>query len=155
MAVVKMLYLTNLSKNTSQMQLSRQIWWESVEGFKRYSTFPILHLQNGSRLHLGFRENFIFDHFVEKYVTDATFLSNMVTIGGTVQKLLHFFLFRRWRLQPSWILSYGHIWVFIDIPFVNSNVVSNSMKIGHVFNSSTSYGQRALHCWCGPFTAGM
>jgi hypothetical protein len=41
-------------------------------------------------------------------------------------------LFPRWRPPPSWIVSYGHIWAFICIPFVNSNVVSYSMKIGQV-----------------------
>jgi hypothetical protein len=36
---------------------------------------------------LDFVKMLYFDQFVKKYVTDATLLSNMVTIGWTVQKL--------------------------------------------------------------------
>ena len=45
------------------------------------TVLDIVNFQDGGCRHLGFRENVIFDQFARKYITDATFPSNMVTIS--------------------------------------------------------------------------
>ena len=45
-------------------------------------------------------------------------------------KVIAVCLFSRWRSPPSWISSFSHERALIHLRFVNSNLVSNFMKIG-------------------------
>ena len=87
LVVVKVLH----AKNVTTVNRNR---WEAAENDK-YGDYQLngskvidfVNFQDGGRRHLGFYENVMFDQLVVKNVTAATFPSNMVTIGWTVQKL--------------------------------------------------------------------
>jgi hypothetical protein len=95
---VKMLYLTNSSKNTLLMLLYRQIWWQSVERFKSYSTLSIFKMAD---------ENVIVDQFVVKYHScylPVQYGDNRLN-GSKVIVLLSF---TRWKIR-IWVGIFTHL----------------------------------------------
>jgi hypothetical protein len=94
MAATAILYFVNtfhstyLGHNTLRELPGVQIWWKSVKRFKSYST--LCKFKMAATAILYFSENVLFDLPGAWYVTGATWRSNLVKIGQTVQKLQHF-----------------------------------------------------------------